>query len=807
MAETRMALKLKQMLLELDNLLLKFERVAMIMMIILADKFEWSSIHDFSLSSMHCLELSRHRRLGIDASHETKKREALEKMVIELQILLFRMQRFGIFSFILLPRNFAGASAPLFSISNVFYLICFELQLDINPRLLEHDLLFWIERLATVLMFMEPYRGIIAYSLSSLLFLFTNSCYIIAHFTNPKKRSTHTKSEETSGQRIQKLRQQKFSNTAYKFGETSTGEQSKIEKARMEDFPQTDKLEVEQIAPKEENNKRETNKAEKSDKEMAKVGDEPKENLEVREESPKEEKSKWEEDLVEADDQLKEKSEVAEEEPKEENNSREDDWGEADDQLKEKSEVAEEEPKEENNSREDDWGEADDQLKEKSEVAEEEPKEENNSREDDWGEADDQLKEKSEVAEEAPKEQNNSWEDDWGEADEQLKEKLEVDHRPAEKEEENGWEDWLLPEFGRFVNWEDVNIANDNSNWGEELRQADEASSFNDNSSKEIEDNLEVKTAENVRIDSEEVVAEIEAERLKAENENLKREKKALDEKLISESLVYEDSRCVWETQNQKLNAMLHEAYLESEGLVKELENHCKLVKEMVTRCDSYEEDGRRWEQEKREMSAKLEALTAASEKDKSVVQNCKEDLRKEWEEEKASLTQRLSAAYFACNYYYRVIKNYEQTNLRAQTPASEKDQDVAQNCTEDHQIKWEDEKTALTQQLSEANSLCQYYYDVALHNAETALKLEEEKNTRLRGCEEKHLRLTQRNADLAKNLQHETDSARCFRNLVYKLDEKCWMLEDEKINLTAKLCAATASSELYRSMLHDKGC
>ncbi|KAM1791159.1 hypothetical protein ACFX12_035148 [Malus domestica] len=776
MAETRMALKLKQMLLELDNLLLKFERVAMIMMIILADKFEWSSIHDFSLSTSD--ELDANILLPADNLLETKKREALEKMVIELQILLFRMQRFGIFSFILLPRNFAGASAPLFSISNVFYLICFELQLDINPRLLEHDLLFWIERLATVLMFMEPYRGIIAYSLSSLLFLFTNSCYIIAHFTNPKKRSTHTKSEETSGQRIQKLRQQKFSNTAYKFGETSTGEQSKIEKARMEDFPQTDKLEVEQIAPKEENNKRETNKAEKSDKEMAKVGDEPKENLEVREESPKEEKSKWEEDLVEADDQLKEKSEVAEEEPKEENNSREDDWGEADDQLKEKSEVAEEEPKEENNS----W-------------------------EDDRGEADDQLKEKSEVAEEAPKEQNNSWEDDCGEADEQLKEKLEVDHRPAAKEEENGWEDWLLPEFGRFVNWEDVNIANDNSNWGEELRQADEASSFNDNSSKEIEDNLKVKTAENVRIDSEEVVAEIEAERLKAENENLKREKKALDEKLISESLVYEDSRCVWETQNQKLNAMLHEAYLESEGLVKELENHCKLVKEMVTRCDSYEEDGRRWEQEKREMSAKLEALTAASEKDKSVVQNCKEDLRKEWEEEKASLTQRLSAAYFACNYYYRVIKNYEQTNLRAQTPASEKDQDVAQNCTEDHQIKWEDEKTALTQQLSEANSLCQYYYDVALHNAETALKLEEEKNTRLRGCEEKHLRLTQRNADLAKNLQHETDSARRFRNLVYKLDEKCWMLEDEKINLTAKLCAATASSELYRSMLHDKGC
>ncbi|KAB2636236.1 hypothetical protein D8674_026770 [Pyrus ussuriensis x Pyrus communis] len=416
-------------------------------------------------------------------------------------------------------------------------------------------------------------------------------------------------------------------------------------------------LEVEQIAPKEENNKGETNKAEKSDKEMAKVGDEPKENLDVREESPKEEKRKWEEDLVEADDQLKEKSEVAEEAPKEENNK-----------------------------------------------------------------------------------------------------------------------------FGRFVNWEDVNIANDNGNWGEELRQADEASSFNDNGSKEIEDNLKVKTAENVRIDSEEVVAEIEAERLKAEIENLKREKKALDEKLISESLVYEDSRCVRETQNQKLSAMLHEAYLESKGLVKELENHCKLVKEMVTRFDSYEEDGRRWEQEKREMSAKLEALTAGSEKDKSVAQNCKEDLRKEWEEEKASLTQRLSAAYFACNYYSRVIKNYEQTNLKAQTPASEKDQG-----------------------LSEANSLCQYYYDVALHNAETALKLEEEKNTSLRDSEEKRLRLTQRNAELAKNLQNETDSARRFCNLVYKLDEKCWMLEDEKINLTAKLCAATASSELYRSMLHDK--
>ncbi|CAL9022815.1 unnamed protein product [Prunus brigantina] len=386
--------------------------------------------------------------------------------------------------------------------------------------------------------------------------------------------------------------------------------------------------------------------------------------------------------------------------------------------------------------------------KENLENHQESAKEENNKWEEDLVEADGQLKEKSEAEEEAVKDEDNIREEYLVEAHDHLKEKSEVDHREAAKERER----LILPELGSFLNWK------------EERRKADEVSNLSGNGSSEIENELKTTTAENVRIYTEEELVDIEeVERLKAENSILKREKEFLEE---SERHIYKDSLHVWEMHNQKLNAMRLEANRESETLVGELEKHFKLDKDMLARLYAYEEDNNKWEQEKREIAKKLEALTAAFEKNQGTVQNGTEDLTK----------------------------------------------------------RWEDEKTELTQQLSAANSWNQYYYQVAMHNEEIVLKLEQERNNLsaklcgatecsdyyracFRDCEENSLRFMEKNNELAGKLQDETILASSYHNRVYELEEKCRMLEEGITNLTAKLCAATASSELYRSMLHDAGC
>ncbi|KAK9941548.1 hypothetical protein M0R45_007252 [Rubus argutus] len=57
---------------------------------------------------------------------------------------------------------------------------------------------------------------------------------------------------------------------------------------------------------------------------------------------------------------------------------------------------------------------------------------------------------------------------------------------------------------------------------------------------------------------------------------------------------------------------------------------------------------------------------------------------------------------------------------------------------------------------------------------------------------------------DLAKRLDEETNLCTRYHNRVSEYKEKCRVLEEDKNNLTAKLAAAIALSELYRSMLHD---
>ncbi|CAL9022818.1 unnamed protein product, partial [Prunus brigantina] len=303
-----------------------------------------------------------------------------------------------------------------------------------------------------------------------------------------------------------------------------------------------------------------------------------------------------------------------------------------------------------------------DGRKENLENHQESAKEENNKWEEDLVEADGQLK--SEVEEQAVKDENNIWEEYLVEAHDHLKEKSEVDHREAAKE----WERLILPELGSFLNWK------------EERRKADEVSDLSGNGNSEIENELKITTAENVRIYTEEELVDIEeGERLRAENSILKREKEFLEE---SERLIYKDSLHVWEMHNQ----------------------------------------------EKREIAEKLEALTAAFEKNQGTVQNGTEDLTKRWEDEKTELTQQLSAVNYWYQYYYQVAMHNEEIVL-----------------------KLEQERNNLSAKLCGATE-CYDYYRACFHDSE-----------------ENSLRFMEKNNELARKLQDETILASSYHNRVYE--------------------------------------
>ncbi|CAB4321201.1 unnamed protein product [Prunus armeniaca] len=153
-----------------------------------------------------------------------------------------------------------------------------------------------------------------------------------------------------------------------------------------------------------------------------------------------------------------------------------------------------------------------------TEIEEESAKEENTKWEEGLVEADGQLKGKAESAAGASKRENNKWEGDWMQEDEdQLKEK------PDTEEENTKREDDLLEVDD---SWEDLNSLEEvDGSWEEELVEADEIDSVSEIT------NLMKKG---------EVEGNEEVERLRAENESLKREKYLLRQRLEREREAYE---------------------------------------------------------------------------------------------------------------------------------------------------------------------------------------------------------------------------------------------------------------------------
>ncbi|CAL9022819.1 unnamed protein product [Prunus brigantina] len=155
---------------------------------------------------------------------------------------------------------------------------------------------------------------------------------------------------------------------------------------------------------------------------------------------------------------------------------------------------------------------------ETTEIEEESAKKENTKWEEGLVEADGQLKEKAESAAGASKGENNRWEGDSMQEDEdQLKEK------PDTKEENTKREDDLLEVDD---SWEDLNSLEEvDDSWEEELVEADEIDSVSEIT------NLMKKG---------EVEGTEEVERLRVENESLKREKYLLRQRLERERESYE---------------------------------------------------------------------------------------------------------------------------------------------------------------------------------------------------------------------------------------------------------------------------
>ncbi|CAB4290880.1 unnamed protein product [Prunus armeniaca] len=153
-----------------------------------------------------------------------------------------------------------------------------------------------------------------------------------------------------------------------------------------------------------------------------------------------------------------------------------------------------------------------------TEIEEESAKEENTKWEEGLVEADGQLKGKAESAAGASKGENNKWEGDSMQEDEdQLKEK------PDTEEENTKREDDLLEVDD---SWEDLNSLEEvDDSWEEELVEADEIDSVSEIT------NLMKKG---------EVEGNEEVERLRAENESLKREKYLLRQRLEREREAYE---------------------------------------------------------------------------------------------------------------------------------------------------------------------------------------------------------------------------------------------------------------------------
>ncbi|XP_062024829.1 uncharacterized protein LOC133740907 [Rosa rugosa] len=378
---------------------------------------------------------------------------------------------------------------------------------------------------------------------------------------------------------------------------------------------------------------------------------------------------------------------------------------------------------------------------------------------------------KSEIEEEAPIEENYRW---------PREEDLEVVE--ALKEENNKslgegnarcykwkWSDDMssdLPSpWDYFATYKDMDKVDDN--WGKQLVMADQIDTVNGNGSS---DPMETTTAE-YESNKEPLLLEDtgEVERLRAENDNLKREKEALESEkealerekealedtLKAEILKHEDTLLEWKMHDQKLDAMLVEAKMKSQALVEELDSHSKFEEQMLETLKAYKKDCRKWEQDNKDIGAKFEAVISAIRKD-------------------------------------------QQTLLTGQGHVCK--------CKAERK-KWENEKITLNEQLEAVNSWYEFYFEVATtanYWNQYYMQRENYYSIWLRYYEDNIYSLVKSNSDLAKRLEVETSLSTSYHNHVFDYEERCRALEEDKNNLTAKLCAANASSELYRSMLRD---
>lgn len=261
--------------------------------------------------------------------------------------------------------------------------------------------------------------------------------------------------------------------------------------------------------------------------------------------------------------------------------------------------------------------------------------------------------------EEAPKEENNkSWEEGSLEFYKQLKETTNYKWP---------WiDDMFWSEgFGRFETYKDLNEVDDK--WGKQLVIADEINNVDGNGrSDPIEDDMMTTTNENGSNEEALLLQGIgEVERLRAENDNLKREKEALQDKLKAEKLEHEYTLFKREMHDQKLDAMLVEVNLKYQALVENLDSHSKFEEQLLASIKAYKEDCRKLEQDNRGIATKFQDVIADIGKDQQALLNgqgnlckCKAE-RKKWESEKTALNEQLDAANSWNQYYLQRENNY----------------------------------------------------------------------------------------------------------------------------------------------------
>ncbi|KAL6213089.1 hypothetical protein ACLB2K_012536 [Fragaria x ananassa] len=498
----------------------------------------------------------------------TNNREVLVQKVDILQRLMFWQERLVVVVCIFLISRFARFSTVFFCFSDFIYLICFALRLEADPLPAKPDCLFWIERLAIMILDLHctdqtPYSLVIARG----LFFLTNSCYSVHSF-------------------IPRFIDKGLIPRAYtpKLREAVKGIEAEIKEAKTEDEPQKEKFEAHQG----ENSNWEKELVAKygfmdhiSEFTYTKIDDES--PIQMSETHHQDVRNIREEVLVPEYGYMEHLSELTctrhqdTTKPKEERYNWEDKLVGKHGMMEHGLEFTFTRPKETNKE---------------SEIEEEAPDEENykSPREEDL-EVVEALKEEDRKFFDEGSVFNARWQ--W------------FDDMSSEGLDPHGY-------FDRYGKVDD--------NCGNQLVMAD-----NDL----MEYFMKSTTAENESNKEALLVVTGEVERLRAENDDLKREKealekekKSLEDKLDAERLELQDALLAWKMDSQKLDAMLVEAKMKSQALVEELYSHSKFEEQMLETLKTYKKACRKWEQENKDIREKFEEVTAAIGKDQQTLLN-----------------------------------------------------------------------------------------------------------------------------------------------------------------------------------------